>query len=106
MTNWMPGPWQIADEDELQDVKSGEDPLGIWAEDGSGELIRVCGVDTDVTPDCIRANAHLIAAAPTMVVVLESAKELLTRQTRFGAEELTILLESVNHALAAAKGEK
>lgn len=48
-------------------------------------------------------NARLIAAAPELLVAAQAVVNLLTRETQFGGEELTILLNIAEAAIAKAE---
>jgi len=69
-----PGPWRIADENELDNIHPKDGDFGIWHDsdpDDCGSGVRICGIDTEwVSPEQIKANAKLIAAAPEMLEAL------------------------------------
>lgn len=62
-----PGPWRVFDT-----------PLGVGVTPKDGEyadIARCDGFDSTRTPDEVRANAHLIAAAPDMLAALKFVDE-------------------------------
>ena len=86
-----------------KDVKIGistdESPLCIDGIDEAGEIFEVCYVwgviDSEVSCDQSRANAHLIAAAPEMYAMLEDLKNHHEYDLR----------KEINELLARARGE-
>ncbi len=75
-----PGPWTVADVDELDTAERAQDPFGIYsADDGSRSGTKVANVlcsDPDITGDQIKGNALLIAAAPDLLVCTHGLKML------------------------------
>lgn len=98
-----PGPWIIADEEELQDAERGQDVFGIWDED---QDIRIASVETcDCDGDQIKANALLIAAAPEMFEALIECEELWGKILKKPDLNRGHPVHAVRAALAKARGE-
>lgn len=103
---WTPGPW-------FADVVSGDDPNGDdWETDievVSGNLKFIHGHDlgySDGTDVEIKANAHLIAAAPDLYAALDEVSaslHQLARDRDLSEAELDFMRKT-DAALAKARG--
>ena len=86
-----PGPWGFEDMDNPEMVTAGKSQTG-W-------FRYVCEVLNYCSDEEAKANAHLIAAAPTLLLVLEELAAAIERS------HTAIPLATVWAAIAAAKGE-
>lgn len=70
-----PGPWIVLDQEELRDVKTGDQHFGICQlvedEEHSEIGVKICNLVCQATPDEIRSNARLIVAAPELLMALD-----------------------------------
>jgi hypothetical protein len=86
MSKHTPGPWGL----EIELVY-----------DSADRLIADCSGSARFDDDTVRANAHLIAAAPEMLEVMERALKL----SREHADFKLYAMEPFERAIAKAKGE-
>lgn len=96
-TKHTPGPW------EVRKYGSG----GIDVIDRNASTVAAIHLD-DGDSDIYEADAHLIAAAPTMLAALEIALELLgnvTAMTDSEADYLGQAENTISLAIAKAKGD-
>ena len=104
---YTPGPWRVGQEGNFR----------VYGPDGAGidsgpvaEAMAVKGLDMDGAAKKRRANAHLIAAAPTLAKLLDTAPRMpadgfdLYTLERWTAEYRAWLSE-VDAALSAASKE-
>jgi len=120
--NWTPGEWRLVDS-----IGEGAFKKRFTMNDGSVVVMvgeqRICLVDTRaeipkskqyMSVDLERdANAHLIAAAPTMASALHLALDALASMANEGIDENTFnegglgyeAFEAIKAALARARGE-
>ena len=86
---WTPGPWRY---DRTNGSPTTGEHMIAGAKPGYLAEVRDCGSGD------VRANAHLIAAAPDMYAALEMAKLWLDFDGRFD-------MQGINAALAKARGQ-
>jgi hypothetical protein len=104
-TKFIPGPWEACWEDGKH---------GVIAEAAEKKLVCVIGNRDDGKNDTRKANAHLIATAPTMYEKLEEAAEtfLFLRQHLEGRmaegalDRLDELGSDILELLTKARGEQ
>ena len=91
-----PGPWEV-----FPDNNNGLFTVGIKSHDYSGTEYGIIAENID-----LEANANLIAAAPELLVALESAAFALESIINLqGRAELMPHLQQAQAAIAKAKGE-
>ena len=66
---WTPGPWLTQWEHDGDE--------SIWSRDGGMHLIATCHAEDDDRAIPVKANAHLIAAAPELYEALKTARDEL-----------------------------
>ena len=86
---WTPGPWRY---DRTNGSPTTGEHMIAGAKPGYLAEVRDCGSGD------VRANAHLIAAAPDLYAALEMAQLWLSVDGRFD-------MQGINAALAKARGE-
>lgn len=109
MKTHTPGPWNIADKEELNDdpLEFGGQSFGIWSVKSE---MRICGVEVQAD-GATKANCLLIAASPEMFSTLNEIAQLSHNggSPDMTADELRKLLFACGNramiALAKAKGE-
>ena len=89
-----PGPWLVYDK-EIVD--------GIWIDcDHDEHILNICKIE-GCAPDLMRANAHLIAAAPDLLAACEAALFRISLNRDGASVKLAVYLEA---AVKKARGEK
>lgn len=96
MNKHTPGPWVVSDDGDIT--------LIIHAPKDEVDIARMSN-DCEMFSE-IRANAHLIAAAPAMYEALQAAYKLLREWTPSGEDNQGEVEGLIENALAQAEGSK
>jgi len=89
------GPWKVA-ENLFGNTASYEVYTNVTTKSGNGGYTRIC----QVTPKDQKANAHLIAAAPDMLAMLEEIREWAYRWSEIRT------VEQLDKVIRKARGEE
>jgi len=108
-----PGPWEVLNTVDIFTRLGAPDAFGTNAPSNDGWHIADCDMG-GLQIDEVRANAHLIAAAPDLYEALDSAHKLICEGAKCGfnpmvgdwAEKLYASNGKSFDALAKARGEK
>jgi hypothetical protein len=95
-----PGPWTVGTPNNKT-----ENDIGIHGGDDDGYII--CDMQTDGYSDEVQeANAHLIAAAPALLSLVERMEQRFSVHEGCRNCEYKDLLLDIRAAIASAKGDK
>ena len=116
-TKWTKGPWERMNEGDIFGPLGGDSGDGVFADESDRWQVAVVdrclafvdGELVELGKDCMRANAHLIAAAPDLYNALLSAEQSIAifmgvydHRNESGAG---YILTEARAALAKARGE-
>lgn len=106
--NWTPGPWEICNTADIFTPLGATNAEGIEAVSTDGWHIADCDMGS-MTLDEVRANAHLIAAAPDLYDALAEAladyDNWAAHEDNYPHEHLVVWAEKARAAIAKARGE-
>ena len=94
-----PGPWEVA-ENLFGNTASYEVYTNVGTRSGEGGYIRIC----QVTPRDQKTNAHLIAAAPEMLAVLEELRDSASYWSEYDVP--LGIVDRIEDAIRKARGEE
>jgi hypothetical protein len=104
MSNWTNGPWSVHNTADVFTALGAINSEGTSAPSNDGWHIADCDMG-GLCLDEVRANAHLIAAAPDLYEALESLLDDLKMTPEINLDGWGIETNQARAALAKARGE-